>query len=168
MAVATFGTLKFANALKAAGVPDKQAEAEATVLSEALQLNLKELATKDDLASTKGDLKREIDDFRKEVKQDIDSFRKEVNQEIDSFRKEVKQEFKDLEQRTNAKIDEVRNEIKNSEQRVTARMDVMDATSRALRVELKGDMFLLKWMFGVAMTAFVGLLIRLLFYRSPI
>ena len=40
MAVATFDTLKFANSLKAAGVPDKQAEAEAAAIkakSEALQ-----------------------------------------------------------------------------------------------------------------------------------
>jgi len=33
MAVATFDTLKFANSLKAAGVPDKQAEAEAVFAS---------------------------------------------------------------------------------------------------------------------------------------
>jgi hypothetical protein len=35
MVVATFDTLKFANSLKAAGVPDKQAEAEAAAISEA-------------------------------------------------------------------------------------------------------------------------------------
>ena len=51
MAVATFDTLKFANALKAAGVPDKQAEAEAAVLSEVMQANFKELATKEDLTA---------------------------------------------------------------------------------------------------------------------
>ena len=42
MAVATFDTLKFANTLKAAGVPPQQAEAEAQAFSEVLQLNLKE------------------------------------------------------------------------------------------------------------------------------
>ena len=36
MSTITFDTLKFANRLKAAGVPDKQAEAEAEVLAEAL------------------------------------------------------------------------------------------------------------------------------------
>ena len=51
MATATFDTLKFANKLKAAGVPPEQAEAEAAVLSEVLEVNLKELATKEDLRS---------------------------------------------------------------------------------------------------------------------
>jgi hypothetical protein len=49
MAAVTFDTLKFANRLKQAGVPDKQAEAEAEVLAEALQVNLKDLVTKEDL-----------------------------------------------------------------------------------------------------------------------
>jgi hypothetical protein len=47
MATITFDTLKFANKLKSAGVPDKQAEAEAEALSEALEVNLKELVTKE-------------------------------------------------------------------------------------------------------------------------
>ena len=49
MTVSTFDTLKYANALKAAGVPDKQAEAQAAVLADALAVNLKDLVTKDDL-----------------------------------------------------------------------------------------------------------------------
>ena len=47
MAAITSDTLKFANKLKSAGVPDKQAEAEAEALSEALEVNLKELVTKE-------------------------------------------------------------------------------------------------------------------------
>lgn len=43
MAVATFDTLKFANTLKAAGVPDKQAEAQAVAFAEVIQANFKEL-----------------------------------------------------------------------------------------------------------------------------
>ena len=42
MAVATFNNVKFANSLKAASVPDKQAEAEAAAISEALAANFKE------------------------------------------------------------------------------------------------------------------------------
>lgn len=34
MAIATFDTLKFANTLKAAGVPDKQVEAQAVAFAE--------------------------------------------------------------------------------------------------------------------------------------
>jgi len=62
MAVATFDTLKFANTLKAAGVPDKQAEAQAVAFAEVIQINLKDLVTKDDL-------KRESDDIRREIKE---------------------------------------------------------------------------------------------------
>jgi hypothetical protein len=47
--VSTFDTLKYANTLKATGVPDKQAEAQASVLADALAINLKDLVTRDDL-----------------------------------------------------------------------------------------------------------------------
>ncbi len=43
MTTITFDTLKFANKLKSAGVPDKQAEA----ISEVLEVNLKDLVTKE-------------------------------------------------------------------------------------------------------------------------
>jgi exoribonuclease R len=51
MTTLTFDTLKFANRLKAAGVPDKQAEAEAEALAEALGDSIKasDLANKNDL-----------------------------------------------------------------------------------------------------------------------
>ncbi|WP_333873290.1 hypothetical protein [Methylobacter sp.] len=45
MTTITFDTLKFANTLKAAGVPSAQAEAEAVALSEVLEVNLKDLVT---------------------------------------------------------------------------------------------------------------------------
>ncbi|HXD86286.1 MAG TPA: hypothetical protein VN641_07320 [Urbifossiella sp.] len=49
MPVATFDTLKFANTLKEAGVPGPQAEAQAIAFADVIQLNLKDLVTKDDL-----------------------------------------------------------------------------------------------------------------------
>ena len=49
MTTIAFDTLKFANRLKAAGVPDKQAEAEAEILGEALEVNLNSLVTEDAL-----------------------------------------------------------------------------------------------------------------------
>jgi len=67
MAAITFDTLKYANRLKAAGVPDRQAEAEAEVLAEALEVNLKELVTKEDLLATQKDLHRDIDDLRRDI-----------------------------------------------------------------------------------------------------
>lgn len=77
MAVATFDTLKFANTLKAAGVPAQQAEAQAVAFAEVIQLNLKELVTKDDLQQTakdiREDLKREIKDESLKVNAKIDT-----------------------------------------------------------------------------------------------
>ena len=67
MTVATFDTLKYANTLKAAGVPDKQAEAQAAVLADALAVNLKDLVTKDDLAATKRDLEQSINLLRADM-----------------------------------------------------------------------------------------------------
>ena len=67
MAAITFDTLKYANRLKAAGVPDRQAEAEAEVLAEVLEVNLKELVTKEDLLATQKDLHRDIDDLRRDI-----------------------------------------------------------------------------------------------------
>jgi len=60
MPTLTFDTLKFANRLKAAGVPSIHAEAEADALSEVFETNLSELATKEDLLATKEDLRHEI------------------------------------------------------------------------------------------------------------
>src|SRR5260363_285172 len=67
MALPAFDTLRVANRLKAVGVPSAQAEAEAEVLSEVFEVNLKELATKEDLRATKEDLGREIGDLRKDM-----------------------------------------------------------------------------------------------------
>lgn len=60
MTTITFDTLKFANRLKAAGVPDKQAEAEAEALAEVFEANLKELTTKEDLHQLGKDLRQEL------------------------------------------------------------------------------------------------------------
>ena len=49
MSVIAFDTLKYAKRLKDSGVPDKQAEAEAEALAEVLEVNLKDLSTKEDL-----------------------------------------------------------------------------------------------------------------------
>ncbi|MGZ8237227.1 MAG: DUF1640 domain-containing protein [Methylobacter sp.] len=49
MAAITFDTLKYANRLKAAGAEPKVAEAEAEALAEVFELNLNEVATREDL-----------------------------------------------------------------------------------------------------------------------
>jgi hypothetical protein len=49
MAAITFDTLKYANRLKAAGAESRIAEAEAEALAEVFELNLNEVATREDL-----------------------------------------------------------------------------------------------------------------------
>jgi hypothetical protein len=67
MATITFDTLKFANTLKDAGVPPAQAEAEAVALSEVLEVNLKELVTKDDLKYEVELLRRDMRDMEQRL-----------------------------------------------------------------------------------------------------
>lgn len=49
MTTITFDTLKFANRLKSAGVLSAHAEAEAEALAEVFEVNLKDIATKEDI-----------------------------------------------------------------------------------------------------------------------
>jgi hypothetical protein len=57
MATITFDTLKFANKLKSAGVVPEHAEAEAEALADIFEINLKEVATKEDIKLLKDDIK---------------------------------------------------------------------------------------------------------------
>lgn len=58
MSTVTFDTLNFVRTLKAAGVPESQAEAEAKALQEAFaeMVTIKDLATKTDVQEMKYDL----------------------------------------------------------------------------------------------------------------
>ena len=67
MASITFDTLKFANTLKEAGVPSAQAEAEASALSEVLEVNFKELVTKEDLKHEVELLRRDMRDMEQRL-----------------------------------------------------------------------------------------------------
>jgi len=67
MSTITFDTLKYANTLKAGGVPPAQAEAEAVALSEVLDVNLKELVTKSDLEAAMLPVRRDIELLRHDM-----------------------------------------------------------------------------------------------------
>ena len=60
MSTVTFDTLKYAEALKSAGVPDAQAKAQAEALADALRQGGQDLATKADIAELKAELKADI------------------------------------------------------------------------------------------------------------
>lgn len=61
MAISTFDTLKFVRRLERAGVSTEQAEAQAEVLTEAFNVNLEDLVTKDYLAARLAELKADFD-----------------------------------------------------------------------------------------------------------
>ena len=94
MVVATFDTLKFANTLKASGVPDKQAEAQAVAFAEVIQVNFKELVTKSDLdqglASTTKDLRQEINDVEQRLTARINDVEQRLNVKIDNLASDLK------------------------------------------------------------------------------
>ena len=61
MVAITFDTLKYANRLKAAGAESRIAEAEAEALAEVFELNLKEVATREDLKQMEERLSEKMD-----------------------------------------------------------------------------------------------------------
>lgn len=69
---AMFDTHKFINKLKAAGVPEKQAEAEAEALAEAMSTSS---VTKLDLAETRQALETNMLKIKQELKDDIAELR---------------------------------------------------------------------------------------------
>ncbi len=62
-----FNSLGFAKKLELAGVPRKQAEAQAHVFSQVFKANAKELATKGNLQTLEVNLRAEIADLRKDM-----------------------------------------------------------------------------------------------------
>gem|GEM_PF-929269 len=61
MVAITFDALKYANRLKAAGAESRIAEAEAEALAEVFELNLKEVATREDLKQMEDRLNEKMD-----------------------------------------------------------------------------------------------------------
>tara|TARA_R110002073_G_scaffold263148_1_gene426210 strand:+ start:162 stop:431 length:270 start_codon:yes stop_codon:yes gene_type:complete len=61
LSLSTFYTLKLVRRLEKAGVPTEQAEVQAEVLTEAFNVNLEELVTKDFLAARLVELKADFD-----------------------------------------------------------------------------------------------------------
>ena len=130
MSMATFDTLKFANALKAAGVSDRQAEAEAVVLAEVFSINFREVATKEDLKRAVADVETKLREVEQRLNAKSDLLRSEVYAKIDLLRTEV---F--------AKID-------------------------TNHTKLTGDMYLLRWMFGLLISLVLAIFVRLFFFQK--
>ena len=73
MAITTFDTHKFVRRMEEAGVPLKQAELQAEVLTEAFNLNLESLVTKDYLAARFAEQNAGIDARLAKLEANVDS-----------------------------------------------------------------------------------------------
>ena len=196
MATATFDTLKFANALKAVGVPDKQAEAEAQVLSEVFSINFREVATKEDLKRAVSDIEvkireveqrllvkidqntAKIDQFRLELNSKIEQFKTELLARIDLVDKKLDAKIDQNKTDLSAKIDQVKTELSAKidmvEKKLDAKIDQvkteLSAKIDSIHLKLSGEMILLRWMFGVVISflvAMLALLIRVYLSTKP-
>ncbi|MEX0962828.1 MAG: hypothetical protein WDZ52_02140 [Pseudohongiellaceae bacterium] len=83
MSLTTFDTLKFVRRLEKAGVPSHQAEVQAEVLTEAFNVNLDTLVTKDYLAAQFAETKASVDTRFVEQKAYIDTSLAELKAYMD-------------------------------------------------------------------------------------
>lgn|GEM_PF-1323364 len=124
-AVAAFGSLKFANRLKEAGVPASQAEAHAYAMGDIPVACQHDLATKGDIAALKADvaavraelkadiavLREEFKDPKQEILQEFESFKKEMDQRFDSFKFEVRTDISAFREEVKAEFKQIRTEF---------------------------------------------------------
>jgi len=86
MNAVTFDTLKYANALKAAGFTPEQAEAQvnaqAAILYEVLEANRQDVATKGDLSALKNELKSDMAALKNELKSDMATLKNVLQLEL--------------------------------------------------------------------------------------
>ncbi len=115
MALPAFDTLKVANRLKAVGVPPAQAEAEAEVFSEIFEVNLRELATKEDLQREIGNLRKDMDAKFAGIDAKFES--------VDAKFESVDAKLTAMEERLNAKHESLRKDIAAMEERFDSRFD---------------------------------------------
>lgn len=168
MATSTFDTLKYANTLKAAGVPDKQAEAQASVLGEALTVNFKDLALKDDLTATVAESEGRLNVTIRETEQRLVARITELDQRLTGKINELDQrlsgKINELDQRLTGKIAEV-------DQRLNAKITELDQRLSGkienLGAKIDGQITLVKWMIGLSISLNVAVLVRLFFVRLP-
>jgi uncharacterized protein YlxW (UPF0749 family) len=90
MAVATFDTLKYAKALRAAGVTEQEADAHVDALKELMQSQLGQLATKDDLKHAVEQMRSEV----KEIEQNLKSDGRELEQKLTNMNRESEQRIR--------------------------------------------------------------------------
>ena len=82
MNAVAFDTLEFATTLKESGVPERQAEAQARAFAKIFQVNLEQLATREQVEIFRVATKKEFDD----VKDEFTAVRQEMKEEFAAVR----------------------------------------------------------------------------------
>ncbi|MDP6535992.1 MAG: hypothetical protein QGG02_06635 [Gammaproteobacteria bacterium] len=116
MAITTFDTLKFVRKLEEAGVPSEQAEVQAEVLTEAFNVNLESLVTKDHLAARFAEQNASIDTRFAEQNAYIDTRFEKQNAYIDT-------RFEKQNSDMNTRFAEQKTEMKTGFARLDAKID---------------------------------------------
>ena len=137
MAAIAFDTLKYSKRLKDAGVPDKQAEAEVEALAEALEVNLKDLPTKDDLTRETGLLRRDLKELETSLKRDMKELESTLKRDIKELEGSQKRDLKDLE--TSLKHDLTESESRLKHENELMRLEMRDI-ERRMTIKLGGLM----------------------------
>ncbi len=98
MSMALFDTLKYVERLKATGVPEAQAKAEAEVLSEALAeaFSTRDLVTRDHLDHRIQEVRTEIQELRGDLRTEIHEVRGDLRTEIHEVRGDLRTEIQSV------------------------------------------------------------------------
>ena len=177
MIAVTFDTLKFANMLKASGVPDKQAEGRSEAFSEIIQVDFKHLATKDDLVLVRDSFTRDIGELRRETKAEFADVRKEmqtefvaVRKEIGELRKETQAEFVAVRKEMQVEFAAIRTEMTANNLMLLHAIENLGRDFRhdfeKTYQKLRSEQVLIRWMLGVTLTGVVGMFVRMVFYSA--
>jgi len=157
---ATFDILKFTRALRDAGVPEKQAEAEATVLAEVFSINFRDVTTKDDLKHAVEAVEVKIRETELRLSARIDQLGGQVNGRIDQLDRLVNSRIDNSEVKVASQFDLVRSEMREMEQRLLSKIDKVDGRIDQQNVSMNH----IKWLLGLLVTLCVSIAIRTIFF----
>ncbi|MBF0610651.1 MAG: hypothetical protein G8345_13695 [Magnetococcales bacterium] len=118
MSMPAFDTLKFAKRLREVGVPEPQAEVQVEMLAEAMA---ERMATKEDLAKTEIELKRDI----KELDAKIESTKADLQRDIKELDAKMETKFREMDAKTETKFREMDARLKELELRMVIKMGAM-------------------------------------------
>lgn len=107
MSAIAFDTLKYAKRLKEAGVPEKQAEAEAEALVEVLQTNLGLLSSKTDIKEMDVNLRREMKEMELALRRDMKEMEANLKRDLDESHTSLQRDMKELENNLKRDIKEM-------------------------------------------------------------